>query len=323
MMTKDEFKHGLAEDVKNYLAMEEGIDVNVSFKQVEKLNEGILEGIVITPVDSNVGCTFYIDKPYEAYQKGENYSDIFRGASHFVLDGIKIMPKVNTENLMDYETMKDRLTMQVVSTADNQEKLSSIPHRELEDMSIVYRFLLSSTEQGTQTVLITNEMMEKFGITEEQLHQDALISSPKIKPAEIKGIIETLIESMGKEQAELMGIEAGDDQMFVASVPDKVQGAGILAYEEFMEKAAERVGGNFYILPSSIHEVILVPETSEVDLEALEGMVREVNATQVAPEEKLTDNVYHYDTKEKIFETGQKYLDRTKDLEKEEPDVER
>jgi hypothetical protein len=98
--------------------------------------------------------------------------------------------------------------------------------------------------------------------------------------------------------------------MYVATVPDKVHGAGVLAYENFMDMAAERAGGDFFILPSSLHEVLIVPDNGNVKLEDLENMVKEVNATQVAPQDKLTDSVYHYDSKEKIFELGEKFVER-------------
>ena len=129
---------------------------------------------------------------------------------------------------------------------------------------------------------------------------------------------EVMVEMMGREQAEMMGIPIdGEEQMFVATVPDKIHGAGIIAYQDFMDQAAERVGGDFYILPSSIHEILIVPDNGQMDLAQLQDMVREVNATQVLPEEKLTDNVYHYDSQEKVFELGEKFVERQADREAE------
>ena len=77
-----------------------------------------------------------------------------------------------------------------------------------------------------------------------------------------------------------------------------------------MDQAAERVGGDFFILPSSIHEVLIVPDNGNMSLSDLEAMVKEVNATQVAPEDKLTDSVYHYDSQAKVFELGEKFVER-------------
>ena len=99
-----------------------------------------------------------------------------------------------------------------------------------------------------------------------------------------------------------------DEKIYVATVPDKVHGAGVLAYQDLMEQAAERAGGDFYILPSSLHEVLIVPDNGEMGLKDLEAMVKEVNATQVAPADKLTDSVYHYDSQAKIFELGEKFV---------------
>ncbi|MBP3277935.1 MAG: hypothetical protein J6M44_03155, partial [Butyrivibrio sp.] len=192
------------------------------------------------------------------------------------------------------------------------------------DMAVVYRFVLSSDAEGRASILATNQMVENFGITAEQLHADALENAPRIKPAEIKGMGEVLAEMMGIEQAEMMGlypVRPEDEQIFVASVPDKVHGAGVLAYQDFMDQAAERAGGDFYILPSSIHEILIVPDNGKMGLPELENMVKEVNATQVSPQDKLTDNVYHYDSQAKIFELGEKFVERQS--ERDEADIDK
>ena len=82
--------------------------------------------------------------------------------------------------------------------------------------------------------------------------------------------------------------------MYVASVPNKTAGAGVLAYQEFMDQAAERLGGDFFILPSSIHEVLLVPDDGAKSFHELQAMVREVNATQVSPENVESFRFYEF-----------------------------
>ena len=106
-----------------------------------------------------------------------------------------------------------------------------------------------------------------------------------------------------------------NEMMYVATVPDKISGAGVIAYQNFMDEAAERLGGDFFILPSSLHEVLLVRDDGEVNYRDLKAMVEEVNAMQVSPEEKLTDNVYHYDSKEHVFELAEKFEARQKEKE--------
>lgn len=137
-----------------------------------------------------------------------------------------------------------------------------------------------------------------MGVTPEQLHADAMENAPQIKPVEIKGMSEVMAEMMGVEQAEMMGlfpVAPEDEKIYVATVPDKVHGAGVLAYQNFMDQAAERAGGDFFILPSSIHEVLIVPDNGEMGLKDLEAMVKEVNATQVAPADKLINILDSYE----------------------------
>ena len=211
----------------------------------------------------------------------------------------------------------------VVSAEANKEMLETVPHQNMEDMAVVYCFVLNSNDEGRASILVTNQLIENMGVTPEQLHADAMENAPKIKPVEIKGMSEVMAEMMGFEQAEMMGIfpvALEDEKIYVATVPDKVHGAGVLAYQDFMEQAAERAGGDFYVLPSSLHEVLIVPDNGEMGLKDLEAMVKEVNATQVAPADKLTDSVYHYDSQAKIFELGEKFVARQ--AEKEEEDAE-
>ena len=161
---------------------------------------------------------------------------------------------------------------------------------------------------SVDTSELTNDMIDHMGVTHEQLKADALENAPEIRPAVIQGMSEVMREMMGPEAFEMFGLpEEQEEMMYVATVPDKNSGAGVLAYQDFMDQAAEKLGGDFYILPSSIHEILLVPDNGDKAADDLRDMVREVNATQVSPEEKLTDNVYHYDSKEHIFELAEKF----------------
>ena len=100
--------------------------------------------------------------------------------------------------------------------------------------------------------------------------------------------------------------------MYVLSNADKLNGAAALLDAKTMEDISEKLGGDFVVLPSSIHEVLLVKDDGNASLPELKNMVEEVNATQVAPEEKLTDSVYHYDSKEHVFELAEKFEARQK-----------
>ncbi len=310
-MDYESFKEQFIEDLKDRL-YEQGAEVNISVHEVNKLNESY-EAITVTPEDSNIGVNIGIDKFYGAVQDGTPYEDVVDKAVSVIGKGIEERPEIDVASLTDYSQMKEKLAMEVVSAEANKEMLETVPHQNMEDMAVVYRFVLNSDDEGRASILVTNQILESMGVTPEQLHADAMENAPQIKPAEIKGMSEVMAEMMGIEQAEMMGLvpmDPKDEQMFVATVPDKVHGAGVLAYQNFMDQAAERVGGDFFILPSSIHEVLIVPDNGKMDLKDLESMVKEVNATQVAPADKLTDSVYHYDSQAKIFELGEKFVER-------------
>lgn len=315
-MNYEQFKEEFIDAVKEKLA-EQGLDMSVSVNEVKKLNESY-EAMTVTPEGARVGVNVSLERFYEAYDEGRPLGEVVDQAVETVTHGIEQRPDFDIDSLMDYSQMKGKLAMEIVSAETNKEMLENVPHKNMEDMAVVYRFVLNSEEQGRASVLVTNQMLDTMGITAEQLHKDAMEIAPQLNPAEIRGMSEVMVEMMGPEQAEMMGITPvapEDEQLFVATVPDKTHGASVLAYQNFMDQAAERVGGDFYILPSSIHEILIVPDNGRMQLKELEAMVRDVNATQVAPCDKLTDNVYHYSAQEKIFELGEKFVERQQERE--------
>ena len=320
-MDYENFKEQFVENLKESLYERGMEDVQMREAHVDKLNGGY-DAVTITPGDSNIGVTLNIDNFYKAFENGADMSEVVSKATEVAINGMENTPQLDVASLTDYDQMKDKLVMEVVSAEANAEMLENVPHQNMEDMAVVYRFVINSDETGRASILATNDMINAMGVTPEQLHADALENAPQIRPAQITGMSEVIAEMMGRDQAEMMGIvpvDPKDEQMFVATVSDKVMGAGVIAYQDFMDQAADRLGGSFYILPSSRHEVLLVPDNGQMSLGDLESMVREVNATQVAPEDKLTDSVYHYDAEAKIFELGEKFVNReqAKEAEKE------
>ena len=98
--------------------------------------------------------------------------------------------------------------------------------------------------------------------------------------------------------------------LVVATNENGLLGAGVIAYPEFMEKASEAVGGDFFLLPSSIHEVLVMKDDGEQSIATLEDMVRSVNESTVEKADQLSDSVYHFDSREKVFELAEKFEER-------------
>lgn len=306
-MDYETFKQEFAEDIKEKLSQKGYGEVETNFHNIEKTNQNY-EAISVVPAGGNIGVNYNIENAFASYEHSGDYEGVLASAAGAIASGLDQVPVVNVNALMNYEIMKEKLSVEVISAEVNEELLAKVPHDRIEDLAVVYRFIMESNEDGRASILVNNDLIERMGVTHEQLRADALENSPEIRPAVIQGMNEVMKEMMGPEAYEMFGIpDDTEEMMFIATVPDKNSGAGVLAYQDFMDQAAEKIGGDFFILPSSIHEILLVPDDGQKGADELKAMVMDVNATQVSPEERLSDNVYHYDSKEHIFELAEKF----------------
>lgn len=306
-MDYETFKQEFAEDIKEKLSQKGYGEVETNFHNIEKTNQNY-EAISVVPAGGNIGVNYNIENAFASYEHSGDYEGVLASATGAIASGLDQVPVVNVNALMNYEIMKEKLSVEVISAEVNEELLAKVPHDRIEDLAVVYRFIMESNEDGRASILVNNDLIERMGVTHEQLRADALENSPEIRPAVIQGMNEVMKEMMGPEAYEMFGIpDDTEEMMFIATVPDKNSGAGVLAYQDFMDQAAEKIGGDFFILPSSIHEILLVPDDGQKGADELKAMVMDVNATQVSPDERLSDNVYHYDSKEHIFELAEKF----------------
>lgn len=317
----EDFRNEVSEDLREELYSRTGNEYSIEATSVKKLQDEGYEGFVVRPEDSNVGVNINVADIYSGYKRDEmTYEEAVEKIADMVVEAMNNQPGFDIEAFGNYELMKEKLALQVVSTEKNKELLETLPHKEIEDMSLVCRFIVGNSQYGMGSILVNRGMLETYNITEDQLFEDAKFFAPVIRPSEILSLADVLASMMGIEVSEFeeqMGAPGNPDiPMYVASTIDKTNGAGIIAYPGFMEMAAEKLGGDFFLLPSSIHEVLLVPDNGKSDYHDLESMVQEVNATQVEPRDWLSDHVYHYDSKEKVFELAEKFAEKTEKKDK-------
>lgn len=304
MMDFNEFQNQILQEAKDRMW-----GVQVEIRPVEKLQGESYTGLSIQPNDSPMEATLNLDTVYnQMVDQGKSFQEVADDLITHVADIIVDMPKIDVNDITNYDQMKNTLVVQVIPTDRNAEMLADIPHKNIEDMSLVYRMQIDQNENGTSSVLITNAMLENYGVTVDQLHQDAMDAAVINNPATFRSMQEVLSDLMGMP-ADLMPPMDGP-QMYVASVENSLNGAGVIAYPDFMNQVAEQVGGDFFVLPSSVHEVLVVPDDGSIDRHDLESMVREVNASEVLPKDQLSDNVYHYDSQDQVFELAGKYEER-------------
>ena len=224
-MDYERFKEGFQDALKAELAVR-GADVELTARRVDKMNESY-DAITVRPTDSSIGVNISVEKAFASYENGTPIPEIAERFADAVEKGFRESPQVDLESLSDYEQMKSKLSME-----KNAELLESVPHERMEDMAVVYRFVLDQTDSGNGTILVTNQLLDQYGITKEQLRADAMENAPEIRPSEIRGMSEVMSELAPGMIPE---VAPEDEQMFVATVPDKIHGAGVIAYPNFME----------------------------------------------------------------------------------------
>ena len=287
-------------EVRNQVEKHCEENVKVAVQKVIKNNSLELDGIVIQRDGQIASPTIYLNGLYKSFQEGETLENIVReildtdreARDNFVIE----LPEF--ENI---ECMRDLIMFKLVNTDRNNVLLDDVPHREYLDLSIVYYCLIDSGVHANATFLIHNSHMAMWDLNEQMLYEIAVKNTFSNMPSEIVSIENALRElvSMGccdeymqNEISECIE-EKGDAPMYVLSNKNRTFGAVCILDENILSQFAEK-HGSFYILPSSVHEVILIPVGESVAMSGLSEIVKEVNETQVPPDEILSDDAYLY-----------------------------
>ena len=280
-------------------------DFDISKQEVSKLQGESYTGMAVRPENSEIGATLNLQDFYKALDSGMFLEDVLDSIERSVVSAVRHMPHYDARVLEDYDRMRDALTVDLVPVAGNEEKLAQIPHKNVEDMALVYRFEEESNVYGSASILVTNEMLAVYDITADQLHEDAMKAAVQNRPAKLHNMNDVMRDMMG-DMSDLFPMNE-PSPLWVATVEGGQNGAGVIQYPGFLDQAAEALGGDFYVLPSSVHEVLLVADDGSMEIGYLEEMVRSVNETEVSPAERLSDNVYHYDSEAHIFENARTF----------------
>lgn len=299
-MDFDQFKIQVVDEMRERFP-----DLDIGIQAVSKLQGESYTGLAVSPADSNVAATMNLDYVYKRVEDGMTMETALHNIEKQVAEIAGSMPQFDTRALMDYDQMKEKLTLQMIPIAGNEERLSEIPHRAVEDMALVYRFEMKSNEQGSASILVTNNMLRTYDITADQLHSDAMEAAVQNHPATLRNMNDVMRDMMG--DAAGMFIPDEPSPIWVATVEGGQNGACAIQYPDFLDQAAETMGGDFYVLPSSIHELLFIADDGSMELSHLEEMVRSINEAEVAPADRLSDNVFHYDSEEHIFENARTF----------------
>ena len=300
----EEFKEKIKEDIKDYMD-EKYKDCGVVIRKVNKTNREV-DGLNMLDIPGlkNATPTLYVNDLYEKYEKTGDYEEVARMAAETMEYGIKSFNSQIKEECLDTSKLKDKVFFSLINAEQNRELLNTVPHREFEDLAIVYRWNIGSDSMGTYTNLVNNDLAEKEGLTENDLYNAANKNTKELFPVLVKNMNEVISEiifgeselgeEMQEEFNEVMMETPNEHSMYVITNESKLYGAASILYEEPLHELAEKVGSDLYILPSSVHEVIAVSADFSSPDELAE-MVYEINMDQVDINDSLSNQVYCYD----------------------------
>lgn len=261
-------------------------------KEILKNNGNKRHAIEVTGIEGNMCPCIYMDGYYEEYKNGTmNMNEI-------VQDILVVMKKsishesFNIASFMDWETVKCKISCRLINKKTNLELLQDVPYRDFLDLAIVYQVRIDGMDKnGVASILIHNAHLKIWEKDEKDLYQTLIENMTNDSKTVFRSMGEVINELDPKEDKKAF---EGDISMYVLSNSWGVNGASEIVHIRKMEELAQKIGGDFIVLPSSVHETILIPANADLNVKELAIMVKAVNDTQVAPEEILSYHVYRF-----------------------------
>ena len=309
---------------KTVIALQEyyGPTAKVETHKIYKNNGILLQSVCVLSPEKNIAPTIYLNDFFELYETGEPFNQIFRSIVDCI-DRNQIAKNLNVDFFLNYQQLKTRLVYRLIHRSRNEELLKQVPYIPFHDLAIVCHCLILNETIGTGSILIHHHHLETWGITEKELFQDAEENSLRLEPyslVSMTDVVKDIMRNIVAEQVEEICREypVNKEKMIEGALHDMVTelvhspismmvltntsryyGAACLVYPQVLEEIGEKLGTDFYVLPSSVHEVIVLPVSDEGEETYLNEMIQEINQTQVEKEEWLADHAYLYQREEK------------------------
>lgn len=269
-----------------------GDHFTVSIFTAEKINGITRKGIVIKEDDLDISPTIYLEEYFEHFERGCTVEMVVYEILQ-LYEEVRVQKKWDYEMFERFEMISDKVIYRLVSFEKNKELLESVPYVKFMDLAIIYYLMMDITENGTAAMLIRNEHMEKWGTDAKEIHRMAAANTEKLLPYEFY-TMKAMLSELGADI-----LEVRNDIMYILTNKARCYGAAAILYEDRLEQIGRFLGENYYVIPSSVHEVIIIGEKDAWGgREALEDMIRDVNDTEIDPEEILSYHAYYYDRSE-------------------------
>lgn len=308
IMTYEQFLARIKAIVKKRMGGGYLVDIN----HVIKNNSIQLDGLIILKNGERITPNIYLNSYFESYQEGESIEDIAAKIINIYEDTMEEGEREALCIQFELNEMKSSIIFRLVNYDKNIKLLNEIPHIRFLDLAITFHCLVKDNENGIGTIRITNEHIKNWNTTLEDITELATINTPVLLPASVRSMNEVIIDILNKEMeynSENIDVEKEIKEvfdqmkqdtmtdMYVLSNAKGINGASCLLYPDVVKELSDQLNTDFYILPSSIHEIILVKNKDKIDKNVLREMVIDVNYTQVAEDEILSNNIYFYSRK--------------------------
>lgn len=283
-MDYGEFKEKIAKLLREKL----DDDTRISCEKIPKNNGIVMDGMVFACKGADTQPILYLEEYYRLWMRGVPLEQL---AEKMIWTYTRHRERIQVgrELLENYEQAEKNIFYQLIHYEKNRERLKELPHRRVLDLAMVfYLRVIQENERGT--VLIRNDILERWGISRDTLEENARRRSWEKLPAQLI----TLEEILGLGGEELTAADGRNVPMYILTNQARSLGAGVILYPGLLKEISRILGEEFYILPSSIHECILVPESMHYDQKELARMVKDINREHVSLQEVLSDSVYRY-----------------------------
>ena len=316
MMTYEEFTEKIRKSLECYF--DDGSSVRLC--NVKK-NNGIEKcGVSLFSNKCNLSPTVYLEEYYSRYEQGEVPAQIIHEIITIFEDN-RNKGNFDIGFFTEFDSVSDRIMCKLINAEMNEELLSMVPHIRYMDLAVVFFYLFPDDDakktfgrpdiDSRASILIYQSHLDLWGKNLEDLKKAAYENTQKLSnPDMIKmdDLMLSLLERRGsysdcenlldredtKLPREMVCYDQVMPQMFILTNRQRQYGATVMLYEGILKKVADKIGSGYYVIPSSVHEVILVPDSPETSVGFLKNMVREVNRTELARTEVLSDSVYYY-----------------------------
>lgn len=290
-MNLSEFATEIAEQLREKM----GSEFTITVEEVLKNNDIRLTGVAIKKTSENMAPIVYLEEFFQQYQNGDPIGKI--------AEEIRTMYERNAST-MDLDSgffkyfalVEDKIFYKLINYEKNQELLKDVPHFRWHDLAVVFYYQIEGRAFGMASITIHDSHLGMWGLTAEEVYRTARRNMEQKKP----GILEPIQKALRN-----MGEPEVDERLvplYVLTNRERMFGASAMLYSWKIKELADRLQTNLLILPSSTHEVLLLPDEGEQNYTVYRQMVREANRMQVDPEEILSFNLYLYNMKKQEIE---------------------